>query len=252
MILIPQALRNGITSIYFSSNNTSDHRSFISPEDVNIESCLQNVPFWENLGVLYGSEKPERPLGKYAIIYKPEIIKDLFPSLRCMAIAANEYGDVEKSPLYVGFGLLFDGLERLEVVFQSPYLDRFRRNKLWEYLREINLCRYTANAGGQFDLVCPTYEGGPGALKLRNSKGHIDTVSLLLEKISDEELDARGRHKRAACLEGGPEVVLEESEVWVWRVATLPHLTHIPLTSGRSPSALETRIPVPPQIALKL
>ncbi|KAF3199773.1 hypothetical protein TWF106_003691 [Orbilia oligospora] len=250
MILIPKALRRGITSIYFSSNNTSDERCYFSSEETSTESYLQNVPFWENLGVLYEPEKPERPLLKYAIIYRPEIIKEIFPSLKCMAIATNEYGKIEKSPLYVGFCLLFDGLERLEIVFQSPSTDRFRRNKLWEDLGAINLCRYTADAGGQFDLVCPTYDGGPGALKLRNRTGHIDSVSLLLEKVGEEELDARGRHKRSACLQGGPEVVLEEFEVWAWKVVRLPVFPYLPLVSGRPPPALETQFLVQNEIVL--
>ncbi|KAK6499818.1 hypothetical protein TWF481_010176 [Arthrobotrys musiformis] len=223
---IPDMFRLSITSIYFSSNNTTNIRSSSSLEpDYNIgyTQLSRVAPLWEPLSDLYNPQraKAKRILRGDPIICTPQKIKEHFPSLKCMAIAANADGFIEPSPLFVGFSLFSFGLERLEVVFQSPGEYEERRKYLWDKLEGSNTHRYVGLGCGLFHTVFPMYDSGPGTLPIRNEEGGFDLFHLFLQKLDDGELDARGRHFRALGPDEGSSSELErkceEVEVWVWK-----------------------------------
>ncbi|KAK6531155.1 hypothetical protein TWF281_007980 [Arthrobotrys megalospora] len=221
MLLVPQVLRNRITSIYFSSNNTAAVRPYSDDIPPNRVSFRPDIPFWEPLDLLTNGKSPLRPLWGHAIVYKPELIKKLFPRLKCMAIAAAIDGYVQPSPLYVGLNLMLHGLERLEVVFQGPGYGR--RERLWAQLLEMLRLRASITPVENGNFVSDpqfTLREETGAINFQTSPEDIDVpfFKVVLEKLSEEELQGRVRHMRLCKPGEGPYIMLEEFEVWAWKI----------------------------------
>ncbi|EPS36077.1 hypothetical protein H072_10532 [Dactylellina haptotyla CBS 200.50] len=215
--LIPETIRQGVKSIYFTSTNTK----FKSAGDP-----LIGDPLWESQYTSPTGKLISRPSSREQLNTG---LADWFPKLDVLALAADELKYDRAHMLVEGCDLIARGLSTLEIIYDHRVRDEYTPSDV-EYERESSALwqMFVGRTHGfsvmkhdpaEYIAVDPGSEWGE---VFNRREGSTGAIGMRLAQVPKREVRRRGRFVRTWNPEMmEEECVLEEKDAWRFQLVRI-------------------------------